>query len=170
MTRSLVSSPRDGEHGGWKHGGWKHGGWTPGAPEKRSRNRTATALTEFALCLPILLLIMSAIIEFGFMLNASMQIQDAARDGCRLASQGSDDPTVMTQVSTYAPRRSLQSIDTTIQEFDTAGTLLPAGRRDLGATVTVNCHAKVQWLTPIQVLFGGVPYDMNASASMIINY
>jgi len=134
------------------------------------RSQRATALTEFALCLPILLLLMSAIIEFGFMLGASMQIQDAARDGCRLASLGNTDNSVQSQVATYAPNRNLTSIDCTINEYDTSGTLLPAGSRVLGSTVTVNCHARVQWLTPIQVLFGGVPCDMNASVSMVINY
>jgi hypothetical protein len=43
-------------------------------------------MVEFLIMLPILLIMMSGLIEFGFMLNYYLDLIDAARDGARFAS------------------------------------------------------------------------------------
>ena len=51
----------------------------------RPRDRGAAAV-EFALVLPVLLMIIFAIIDFGRMLNAQITVTEAAREGARATS------------------------------------------------------------------------------------
>lgn len=58
-----------------------------------SRNpkiRRAQSLVEFTLMLPVLLLMLSGVIEIGFMLNSYLDVIDAARETARFAAN--DDP------------------------------------------------------------------------------
>jgi Flp pilus assembly protein TadG len=50
------------------------------------RPERGAAAVEFALILPVLLLILLGIIEFGRVYNAQMQLTAAARDGARVMS------------------------------------------------------------------------------------
>lgn len=50
------------------------------------RRRRGQALTEFALILPLLALLLVGLIEFGFLLYAHIQVSSAAREGARAAS------------------------------------------------------------------------------------
>lgn len=54
---------------------------------RRSRDRGAAAV-EFALILPLLLLVLFAIIDFGRMFNAQITITEAAREGARAVAYG----------------------------------------------------------------------------------
>jgi hypothetical protein len=61
----------------------------------RLRRDSGAAAVEFALVLPLLLLILFGIIDFGRMLNAQITINEAAREGARAmalfdASAGGD--------------------------------------------------------------------------------
>ena len=53
---------------------------------RRDRDQRGAVVVEFALIVPVLLLVLFGIIEFGFMLNRDMIIGNASRDGARLAS------------------------------------------------------------------------------------
>lgn len=53
------------------------------------RDRGAV-MVEFALILPLLLMLVIGIIQFGFALNAQVAIQAAAREGARVAAVGGD--------------------------------------------------------------------------------
>lgn len=60
-----------------------------------ARSDSAAALVEFAIVLPILLLIVFGIIDFGRALYTANNLTSAVREGARLAStQISPDPTV----------------------------------------------------------------------------
>ena len=59
------------------------GAWRPGRSER------GAGLAEFALVLPVLLMILFGIIEFGFVLSRSQAVEAAAREGARLASLSS---------------------------------------------------------------------------------
>jgi hypothetical protein len=52
---------------------------------KRNSDRGAAAV-EFALVVPVLLIVVFGIIDFGRMLNAQLQVSEAAREGARAAS------------------------------------------------------------------------------------
>lgn len=53
------------------------------------RERGAAAV-EFAILLPVLLLLIFGIIDFGRMLNAQITLTEAAREGARAAALGQD--------------------------------------------------------------------------------
>jgi hypothetical protein len=61
-----------------------------------SADRGATAV-EFALLLPLLLLIVLGIIDFGRMLNAQVTLTQAAREGSRLVALGQPNVSSRTQ-------------------------------------------------------------------------
>ncbi|SRR6266567_6634275 len=65
-------------------------------PGKRDRGAAAV---EFALMLPLLLLLLFGIIDFGRALNAQVTITQAAREGARLAALNQPNVTGRTQAS-----------------------------------------------------------------------
>jgi Flp pilus assembly protein TadG len=69
----------------------------PGSRSRRSRRRSRTrgqALVEFALVLPAFLLVLSGILDFGFLLYSRMTVINAAREGARQAIIASDPTTI----------------------------------------------------------------------------
>jgi hypothetical protein len=60
-----------------------------GAPAPRSTDHGAAAV-ELALVLPLLLVLVFGIIDFGRMLNAQITLTEAAREGARAAALGHD--------------------------------------------------------------------------------
>jgi Flp pilus assembly protein TadG len=56
------------------------------------RHPRGQSLVEFTILLPVLLMMLSGLIEFGFLLNSYLDVIDAARDTARFAAN--DDPTV----------------------------------------------------------------------------
>lgn len=53
---------------------------------KRYKKNKAQSLVEFAISLPILILLFTGMVEFGFMLNTYLSLQDATRAAARLFS------------------------------------------------------------------------------------
>jgi Flp pilus assembly protein TadG len=74
----------------------------PPSSSRKTRDR-GTAAVEFALVLPVLLLILFGIIDFGRALNAQITLTAAAREGVRLAALGYPDAAVQARVATAAP-------------------------------------------------------------------
>ncbi len=52
----------------------------------RRRNQKGVVLAEFALILPILLMMIFGIVQFGIAYNRSLAVHGAAREGARVAS------------------------------------------------------------------------------------
>lgn len=50
---------------------------------RKGKSNRAQSLVEFAIALPILILLLTGMVEFGFMLNTYLSIQDAARSAAR---------------------------------------------------------------------------------------
>jgi Flp pilus assembly protein TadG len=59
----------------------------------RTRNEDGAAAVEMALVLPILLMLVFGIIEFGFIFNRYISVTHAAREGVRLLALGVDEDT-----------------------------------------------------------------------------
>jgi len=59
--------------------------------KERRKKSVGQSLVEFTIMLPILLMMLSGLIEFGFLLNAYLDVIDAAREAARFAAN--DDPT-----------------------------------------------------------------------------
>ena len=65
------------------------------------RHPRGQSLVEFTILLPVLLMMLSGLIEFGFMLNSYLDLIDAAREAARFAAN--DDPTVGLPTDPYVP-------------------------------------------------------------------
>ena len=70
----------------------------PRPSRHRSRHGAGQAMVEFALVIPVFLLVLSGILDFGFMLFTRMSVINAAREGARVAAITADDTTIDTAV------------------------------------------------------------------------
>lgn len=65
-------------------------------------NKKGQALVETALVLPIILLILLGIIEFGLIFNSYLVVGNASREGARTAAVGATDTEIRTLVGNVA--------------------------------------------------------------------
>jgi Flp pilus assembly protein TadG len=75
------------------------------APSGRSGHgvrASGQALVEFALVVPIFLLLVAAMVDFGLGLNASITVSNAAREGGRLGVITPDSTKIVTRVNNVA--------------------------------------------------------------------
>jgi Flp pilus assembly protein TadG len=68
------------------------------------RSESGAEVIEFALTLPLLMLVVLGIIEFGFVFQQYEVITNAAREGARIASLSTYGPTAGTRVSNATAR------------------------------------------------------------------
>jgi Flp pilus assembly protein TadG len=74
----------------------------PPSRGRKAGDRGSVAV-EFALVLPVLLLIVFGIVDFGRALNAQITLTGAAREGVRLAALGYSDAAIQSRVAAAAP-------------------------------------------------------------------
>jgi Flp pilus assembly protein TadG len=120
-------------------------------PGKRVRDGGATAV-EFALLLPVLLLLVFGIVDFGRAINAQVTLTQAAREGARLAALNESDLVSRTQ----AAATGLSSVNVTVT------TACPAtGGAQAGDDAVVSVSYSFSFVTPIGAIagmFGGASY------------
>lgn len=104
-----------------------------------SRDQRGQSLVEFALVVPILLLLVLGIMEFGRAYSTSLALQNAAREGARLAVTGSTDAQVVQRVRDAAP---------TLDPARLSVSVSPATRRQ-GDNVTVIARYDFQYIVPM---------------------
>jgi Flp pilus assembly protein TadG len=97
----------------------------------RIRSEQGQALTEFALALPILALLLFAVIQFGIAFNHYVTLTDATRAGARKAAVGRQLSNPVNACQT-AIRASAQNLDGSQLTTSCSSTWQP------GADVTVN--------------------------------
>jgi Flp pilus assembly protein TadG len=136
---------------------------------KQSEHR-GQALVEFALVIPVLLLIFMGILDFGRAIYAYNTLSNAAREGARVAIV---DQTVTGGIPVGAQRAADQSTglgvnpstDVDVTYTTPAGTACPA--HSLGCTATVDVRYQFRALTPIISSIVG-PIDLESSTALII--
>jgi Flp pilus assembly protein TadG len=69
---------------------------------KRSSNEWAQGLVEFALVIPILLILAMGVIDFGWGLRAYITVTNSAREGARLGVTCATDDAIKAQVASYS--------------------------------------------------------------------
>jgi Flp pilus assembly protein TadG len=113
---------------------------------RKARDRGSVAV-EFALVLPVLLLILFGIIDFGRALNAQIELTGAAREGARLAALGYPNAAVQARAAAAAP--SLGRITVTVA----AGCPPGAGP---AADAQVDVSDPFSFITPIGAVVGAI--------------
>lgn len=112
----------------------------------QQRDRGATAV-EFALLLPVLLLVVFGIVDFGRALNAQITLTQAAREGARLTALNA--PNVVSR--TQAAATGLSPVAVTVSSS------CPAGATQTSEAV-VQVSYSFSFITPVSAiaaLFGG---------------
>jgi Flp pilus assembly protein TadG len=89
---------------------------TPVKKRIQIRNEQGQTMTEFALVLPVLALILFAVIQFGIVFNNYVTLTDAARAGARKAavSRQSSDPVGDTVAAVLSSAKDLNQSDLNI--------------------------------------------------------
>lgn len=125
---------------------------------KLRRDERGQALVELALVVPVLLLLVLGIFEFGRLLNAYMTVQHACREGARLGMLGATDAEIEAVVASTAA----VSLDTTRL---TVGVSPPISARTSGVVMTVSVTYTFEVVVPLidRILGASVPITSNLS-------
>lgn len=133
------------------------------APKRRSalgphRSRRAAAVVETAFVLPIAMLMMMGIFEYGRFMMARHLVSNAAREGARLASSGIEDYTTA-QIQSYVQKRlsATQLSNLSVSVYRTNGTGANLGSwtdAAFGQGIAVRVNANFR---PIIPTFGILP-------------
>ena len=122
----------------------------------RVRSQAGAELVEFALVLPVMLLVFGGIVDFGLLLQRQQVVTNAAREGARLGVlPGYTTTDVQARVTAFV-REGLNNDSLTPTTAMTVVTLTPAsGPAFQAAQVTVTLSSNYMILGPLVTLAGG---------------
>ena len=163
----------------------RHGEATPNAMKQQDRARRPVgpslfrptrhrsrgqALVEFALVIPVFLLVLSGILDFGFMLFSRMSVINAAREGARAAAMTADDTTIPTVVTNRVISAAATGGITVVPSNVTLACLQTSSSSFSAATNTPRCTWTLYSnLSGCQNLGGAQPGD-SVSATVTYRY
>lgn len=120
------------------------------------RNEDGAELIEMAIVLPLLLLIIMGIVDFGFMFQRYVVLTNAAAEGARVATlPGYTTADVTSRVASYATDGGITGVVTSV----TTPVSLPGAGGGVwpGRQVTVSHVYTFNYIGPIAQLFGSGP-------------
>ena len=121
--------------------------------EKREKRERGQALVEFAMVLPVLILLVVGMMQFGLLFHEYLLVTHAAREGARVATLGGSDAEIIAAVNAAATSPS----DTDI---------MPASRVR-GAQVTITVTKHVALITPLfNAMFPQNPVPVSGTSIM----
>lgn len=121
-------------------------------------DRRGQAMVELAIVLPILLLVIMGIIDFGRIYHGHLAVTTAAREGARQAAIGASDLQITEIV--LAAAAPLPAAALTVQISP------PAASRTSGTAVTVEVRYRLPVLTPVIQALLPSPYTVVGQAVM----
>lgn len=124
---------------------------------KYIKNHKGQALVEFALMLPVLLLLVVGVMEFGLIINQYIVMAEAAREGARSAAVGSSNATIISVATTAANQVETGQLTVTISPSDT---------RIRGDSVTVTVGRPMQAITQLMEPFFPSGFTVQGTATM----
>lgn len=105
------------------------------------KNQKGQALVEFAIILPILLMLVMGILQFGMMLNSYITIENASREGARAGIIGSSDAEIQNLIISTSPSLDPKNLTVTITPTET--------NRKSGDTLIVKVTYNYNLIVPI---------------------
>lgn len=125
---------------------------------KRLDNQKGQSMVETALILPIIILILTGIIDFGLLFNNYLVITNASREAARQAAVGSSDSELNIMVS---------NMTSTLDQAKLTTTIYPAeSLRKKGDEVIITIGYDNMLLTP--VISSIIPNPLHLSAKTVM--
>src|SRR5262245_15926747 len=142
-----------------------------GARWRRVRSARGVELIEFAITLPILLFVLSGIIDFGFLFHHYEIVTNAAREGARMKSNltTASLADVQERVGAYLDNAGLVSGQATTAVNPVAIPINPSGTvTAAGNQVVVQYPFQFRTLAMMNVFFGGSFGTVTLTASAMM--
>ena len=122
------------------------------------KNTKGQSLVETALVLPVLLLIMTGIIDFGLLFNNYLVVSNASREGARSAAVGSTDDQITEAVHSMAASLDISKLTITISPGQSY--------RATGDAATVTVQYEYSMITPIIGAIVPGPLQLRTTTTM----
>ncbi len=122
------------------------------------RSQRGQAVVEFALILPILLLLVFGIIEFGRIFYSYLEVTQAAREGARLGAVGGSDQEIVALVRDVAVGLDDERIQVKIEPLEE--------QRSRGDSLRVEVSYHLPLVVPIITELLPNPFPLTAVATM----
>ena len=140
---------------------------------RRAANERGAALVEAAFVIPLLLLLVLGVVEYGFIVNRGTLLNNAAREGGREAVFGSSQSEIEQRVRDASPNLNQADLTVTVTCKAADGTLCPGANYDAewepGGSAIVRVDYVYQFITPITGMVGlGDTLDLTADVEMRI--
>lgn len=129
----------------------------------REKKEDGQAMVEFALILPIFLLILCGIIDFGWMFYNQLSLNNACREGARYAVVNTADGADMQKIITHIENSSKNVFDKDGVEIDIA---YSAPGEPTSGDVTVTLKAEINFFTPVLSSVLGKTKTINSTVTM----
>ncbi|MHB9095211.1 MAG: TadE/TadG family type IV pilus assembly protein [Eubacteriales bacterium] len=122
------------------------------------------AVVEMALILPILLMVIFGIIEFGRILNTYMIVTEISREGSRKGAVGGTDSEIRTTVRSQVTDAGLDA--SLVHDSDIVITDPSTGTRPRGTSLKVQVSYPVDIIAPYLGPLIGDPYIVTSQTTM----
>lgn len=144
-----------------------------GDGEPRKRRERGAALIEAAIVIPLLLLLVLGVVEYGFMVNRGTVINNAAREGAREAVFGSTEAEIEQRVRDAATHLDQSELSVSVTCTAEDGSACAGADYDSewepGGSAIVTVDYVYHFITPITNLVGlGSTQDLTAEVEMRI--
>ncbi len=137
---------------------------------RRGRAESGAAAVEFAIIVPVLLLLVLGIVDFGYAFGQKLALNHAAREGARMAvveSSGADTQAEIAQLVSDSAGTLVDPLDTTqviatVAGTGTSATCGPGGALDIGDELEVSVDYDATPLVPLPFLGGTISLSSSA--------
>ena len=118
------------------------------------------SLVEFTIILPILLIILLGMLEFGLVLNAYLSINNCSREGARLGVVGGSDGEIKNLIKDISPSLNTNKLNVSINPVESS--------RRRGESLTVTVEYSYDVITPIISVIIDDEIDLKMQTTMRI--
>lgn len=122
------------------------------------KNEKGQSLVEFAIIVPVIVMMIMGIIEFGLMFNSYLTINNSSREGARYAAVGGTDAEIVDKIISTAPNLDSTHISISIIPDENS--------RSRGDTVTVYVTYDYQVFIPLMSTIINNVVALDAQTSM----
>lgn len=133
------------------------------------RGRRGSNLIEFALCSPVLILVLFGIIEYGSMFNRMLSVQSATRDGARWGATPNFNIETAPAAAVSHVRESLELLGLSCTEADEAagGCGITAETEELEGLLAITVRTELEYASVCGGLLP-IPETLNAMTSFVL--